>query len=894
LVSVGELTIDVYFAILNRIRASNLRFIPVQSDEILYHIRQARLDNGHLIETQEIINLKSYIAASLFHGRILQCPPMQDGSSNQMGEVEFLLSLGREIIGAIIELWISDVDENTCLTKADWLLSNLYLDHLGMSEAITWQRPNQNDLFLLAVSLSSFIGQAITIPAKEEGGIQNRRQKYLDWIYHRLLKTKFEANPALLPTIVEILKSSLFRREDDTLKSVPKSVRMAFLQKYYDDLPENIKNEFALDSELMNSLGYTSLIRIGELEFEPREFLSALSVAINDNTASVKSLGSEEEFQIKRIDTVGESAVTLINLDDGIGLNIQDDIFALLSNSPSIREETLLRHPTWFDCDNQTLEKIVSEIVSKDNPQERVELAEKWRNSSAVTFYKKLYDQLSRREPFELAIFRPINAEALLRHHRLRMSIEDGRRFQEVINSSSKDLLQEVGLFEAISRFSGLPIPLPKSLVDAAKSLSPDEKRKFVKRCLNITGSPLSKFHFIHLLAHISTDEHAYHRLARRIIRNLLKTDDSEFDAFFSVLSWINNDFNLWPETRIMPKHIRLFLVWAHSHRIFTIFKSLGAPDDWLESVFKSQYQPITSDLFERDLSLYCDVANPKQVNRPSFVLSGFQYCLGEKTNDYLDETSKALFLKEVFTEIDGKSGPHLSLIRDLSRASNVLESFLGESFVLMLKPILGDELSNQFRQDNFELLVNQAIDRLIENNDDFLSWSHLHGVLGGLPPYENLVNRQIKLFSQCQFAHLIEEDMNLGILAIHTASIQVPHLDNDNLRSKLQSEIINIASVLAKKDIMQKPKDEQHSTNESVEQQIYEILLDSALNLSITSNHAIGDFGVIINKLIDINPSMIPVIRYMVQRLYDELPINQAKNLSSILVRLRADRVYS
>lgn len=891
LVSVGELNNDNYFAILNRIRASNLRFVPVQSDEILFHIRQARLEHEQLIETQELSNLKRYIAASLFHGQILQRPPMPEGPSNESGEVEFLLSLGREIIGAIIELWISEKDEDACLARAEWLLNNLYLDHLAMSEAITWQRSNQDDLFLLAVSLSSFIAQAITFSIKEEGGIQDRRQKYLDWIYHRLLRTKCEANPTLLPTVAEIIRESLFSREDDTFGDVPKSVLIAFLRKYFGDLPEGIRNELELDAEFMQYLGYTSLIRIGELEFEPREFLNALSAAVNGDGASVHPLGSEVDVIVQPLDISGEIAVTLIIPGGGTDAIIQDDIFALLSNSLTVREETLLRHRTWFDCDNQTLEKIVSEIVSKEDPKERVELAEKWKNASAITYYNNLYDQLSKREPFNLDAFRPLDAKSLIRHHRLELDIEQGTILQDALDSSSKSLINEVGIFEAISRYWGLPIPLPKSILEAVKNLTPEEKRFFITRCLKSAGSPLSKLHLIFILVNLGSGEQVYYRLARRVIRNLLESDKHEFDAYFSVLNWTNTDFNLWPDTRDIHAHIRLLLVWAHAHRIFAIFKSIGAPVDWLEGVFKP-YQPITSDLFERDQSLFYDVANPKQLSRPRLVVSGFQYCLGEVASNYLDETTKDLFLKEVFTEIGGKPGPHLTLIRDFSQATNALGSFLGGSFVSVLNSILGENVSSIFGHDALQLLVKLAIDKLMGESSDFVSWSHLHAVLDGLPPYGNLVEQLKLLFSKVEFARLSEEDPMLGILALQSASLQEPYLDDENLHSKLRDEVVNIASVLSNRDLGDGTKNQEQTTSDGVQQHFHGLLLDSALNLSITSDQPFREFAALITRLIDFNPSMIPLTRYMVQRLYDELPINQAKNLSSLLVRLRAEKV--
>lgn len=893
LVRAGDLSNDEYFEILTRIRASNLCFLPIQSDEILYHIRQAFFADGQFIETQELINLKHYIAASLFHGKILQRPPMQDGSSNQLGEVEYLLSLGREIIDAIIELWISEEDENTCLARADWLLRNLYIDHLGMSEAVSWQRPNQDDLLLVSVGLSSFIAQAITFPVEEESGIQNRRPKYLDWIYHRLLKARFETNPTLLPTIVEILKSSLFRaeEEDDSLKNIPKSVLMAFHQKYYDDLPEEIKNEFELDSEFMKSLGYTSLIKIGEFEFEPREFLNALSVAVNGNTAIVHPLGSETEVQIKPVDSLGETAVTLTNFDDGTELKIQEDIFALLSNSPSIREEMLFRHRDWFDCNNETLEKIVSEIVSKEDPQERVELTEKWRNTSVSTYYQNLYSQLSKSGPINLNIIRPTNAEALLRNLRFNSDIEPGAAVIEWINLSSENLIEEVGSFEAMSRYWGLPIPLPNTLLEAVRKLSPEEKRSIVKRCLRSYESPVSKIHFIRLLSILGSDNRAYYRLAKRVFRNLVEIDDSEFNAYLSILNWIKADFNLWSDTKVMPSHIRLLLVWAHGHCVYSVFKSLGAPADWLARVFEPFYQPVTSDLFDRDLSQIYDVANPKQANRPRLVLSAIQYCLGENANDFIESGTKELIQNIAFTEIDGITGPDLSLIRDYTQATNALGSFLGESVEDVLTPIFEDDVSNFFSRENLKSLVESSIDKLIEENDSFSSWTQFHAVLDGLPPYKDIVDREILLFCDVDFMQLTEENIMLGILAIHTASLQEPYLDNAGLHTKMRDDIVNVASAISTIDLGEEANHHGKEIEESIEQRIHGLLLDSAVNLSISSNQPVEDFEALITRMIDVNPSMIPGANFMVQRLYDELPINQAKKLSTLLLRLRAER---
>ncbi|MBE7557282.1 MAG: trypsin-like peptidase domain-containing protein [Anaerolineales bacterium] len=61
LVGAGTLMAGEYYQKLIKLRTANVRFIPVQTDEVIYHLRQARVENRRLVETQELEILRRSI-----------------------------------------------------------------------------------------------------------------------------------------------------------------------------------------------------------------------------------------------------------------------------------------------------------------------------------------------------------------------------------------------------------------------------------------------------------------------------------------------------------------------------------------------------------------------------------------------------------------------------------------------------------------------------------------------------------------------------------------------------------------------------------------------------------------------------------------------------------------
>lgn len=898
LVSVGALKATDYYDRLGRLRAVNVRFIPVQEDDILHHLLQARVEKGKVVDTRGLTVLRRYIAACLWHGDILQRPPMPEGAPNENGEVAFVLSLGRAIISAFVELWATeDDDETACRARAEWLVTNLYLDHLGMFKATSLPRSVGDDRYLVAISLARLISQAIMLTPSRSGDGPSTRRRYFDWLFSRVLRKRFEADPHLVIAVSDILKKTLLSTQEEMQEKGPPSIVIGLLQAFYADLPEQIREELWSDTDFMASIGIRPLtaITIGDLKFDPNDFFRAAAEAINGRKATIAPIELNKEVTFEPFDDHrGQGVFCFKHPATGERQTIGREELELLLESPMEREAVLRRNRHWFDCQDETFDRVVAAIVSIEDPRRRVEEARSWRESSAAVHYADLHGQLSKRPQFQVTDLLPPSAEGLLRHFRLAPSAGSGEAFQEALAIAALSLIREEDLSTAIVRLAGLPVPLPAPLVEAIAELSPRDRHMLIKRLLRTAGSPVSKIHLVYLLLHFGQETPAFWRLARRVITGLLNAEgEQEFEAFLAILKWVNDEFNHRPDMRIWPSHIRLAMVWAHAHRLFSIFSSLGAPVLRLRDTFNQMRQRIPFETFDRVPGYWFDVSHPRQVSRVPFLLGGLSYSLGEEAAEFLEKGLRDLVTALAFHEMDGKWVPVPPLLRDVTQARNSLGSFLGGDRGERLSSLLGAEDTGEFTCYSPQVLAEQAVSTLAEASDEFSAWLLLHAILGDLPPREDLADRFKVTIRQTDFAGLFKKNPGLGCIAIETSSLQVINVGDEYLRSHLKDQLVKIAQLFAglesddvdcstaSADDFGKPRD------------MCLVLIESALNISIAAQppeDVIAEFATLLTQLVNAWQSMISVCRPIVQRLYEELPIAQAQQFSTLLVRLRAE----
>jgi tetratricopeptide (TPR) repeat protein len=893
LVSANALDMTSYYSKLSRLRASNVWFIPVQKDEILHYLRQAKVENNVVIETGELIILRRYVAACLLGRNVLQHPPMPKGAPNENGEIAFIVGLVRAIIDALVELWAETDNENTCEARAEWILSNLYIDHLGLFNTAGFQRSEQDERYLVALTLGGLISQAITLKSTSVGEEPSPRRIFCQWLFNRILRKRFEADPLLVASVADILKKTIISSCDEMLKKESKGVMIRVLQLFYKDLPDVLRSELGRDSDFMSTIGmkFMTAITIGNWTFNPEEFWKAASEAINGRESKIRPIESAVELAFRCL--AGPDRGSAFSITDSLvgKINIVKKAeLQLLLDSPAERESVLRRNRHWFDCPSETFDKAVAEIASMEDPRRRIETTESWQKLSAHVFYANLHQKLQQRNEMQPNDLLPTDVESLVRFLRINPEVGSGAAFQVFLATVTEKLIHEEGLIPALNRFIGLPVGLPPPFLQAFADLPRERREATIKKLLRNASSPISKIHFLHILMHFGEEVPAYYRLTRRYIKGLFSLKGlEEFEAFLAILKWTNDRFTNWSKTQGWSPQIRLALVWTHAHQLYSIFASIGAPAPWIRDAFIQMWQRIPLEVFERDTNYWLDISHPWKLHRINFLLTGLCYILGEKIESFIDQDLRQLFVSMAFLETDGGRVPTPALLKDTAQAKNSMGAFLNKDYMRALKELLGYEESENLAESSLRKIAENALTKLATTYDDFSSWMLLESVLGDFPPHKNMEEMVKSVILRSDFSTIFQKSPRNGALAMMTASKQSLNLKDKDLAGHLKDDLAKIIGFLSREGLQSSAD----NTGGGVSNEIEEaglLLLESILNLSLGAQDPVREFVELISQILENWRPIIPTYRPAIQRFCEELPVNQAGQFWPLLVRLRAE----
>lgn len=634
LVGAKALEIGAYYKKISHLREANTRFIPVESDEILYRLRQVtRIKNGDIVETHELTVLRRYVADCLLRGNMLQKPPMADGSANMQGETAFIVGLSLAVTDSLVEIWRdSEANQAACVAHAHWVMQYLYTDTLGMLEVLSWQREEQEDHSLVSMSLVGLISKAMSLaPSRGDNGTSDRH-RYFDWLYDQVLEKRLRADPNLTGVIAKILGSILPDTLKNTAEESSEPEESFLLREFYRDLPKPIKDALGLETTFSEKVGlkFRNVIRIEGLDFNHKDFLRAASVAINGRDTSIIPIDSDQPIAVSPLEESTDSFGFYLTIPPNNEKKIiEGDEVGILLESSSEREKVLRKNRNWFDCSDKLFNQAIAEIVTIGDSVQRMEKVISWQNSSAALYYERLEEKLRELDQLKPEDLLPPSCEGLLRHYRLDFKTRTNS-FEEIFEVATKTLLQEEGLWTTINDFIGLPTHLPSLLVEKIGKLSPGQKRTFIKRLLEKYGSPISKIHFIRILLSFKNESIVYLKLAQRVLTGLLNDKGLEdVKAFLAVLNWVEGKFGQQYDEKILSPPIRLAMIWAHTHRLFTSFVYAGSSILSLQEYFGQRVSEYPSQLFARTPEYWFDLSHPRRVTRERFIVTGLSYGLG-------------------------------------------------------------------------------------------------------------------------------------------------------------------------------------------------------------------------------------------------------------------------
>lgn len=845
----GDFNERKYYAKILQLRKGNFRYIPITSQEVLYYLKETRVRDGMIRETEELVIIRRYMASCLLDSQRLQRPPLLEGSPSPDGEMMFIFESFRAALDSITTVW-ADVSlvEETAIAYSDWILSNLYTGMFGVRHLLPNSDPNNDGLDLISNDISTLYFRGIQLwSVKNNDTYQtpNRRKQYFEWIEQRITESRFRANPELISSVARLIRDIIFYlgreqkeqvqecqlEERETLQFVSRLM----LKELYQDLPDVIQDELDTDPELMSyfqaqkvELINLTLLESSTLLIIPAlDFFPAIASAINGREATITALQPKVTFRV-RVDQQTDTSVQLqfINESDSTIYTWQDEVMLLASENPSVRERVLRSHRIWFDCDNLTFERVVNEIVSTLDLHKRIDQTNNWRKESAAAFYSSFRQKLYEKHSFSIDDLIPPSGAGLLRHFHLDRYSTENINFYEKLNHAADSMLETEELENCIERFSCLPLKLPVKVTEAFRQLLDNEKKALLQKLTAQLVSPICKLHLINLAL-------LYPNLtifAQGLVDELYsEAGNLQFRLFKAVLSLLSSEFSYWQETRGWSASIKLGMIWAHTSKLHNL---LYNPEIILEEFVQeleeyTQRRPISADILDRDPEFWNNVLHPHRLNRMNLVVHGLAAIL----KDHDPATLKASGIPErvvnfAVMTVEEQQTLNSELWHDLTLAQDSLESLLGGNRSESLEILLGKDLGQQVSSNHLKAFVEAAIDTLINEPLSIEKWLLIIALIGDLPIYNHLKEKLDNLIRSSNFIKLYRSEASTALAALMVACGHAANTANEELRTQLEEELVAITRLINNQEQTQ-----------PVDDKTFDLVLECVLKLAVRAN---------------------------------------------------------
>ena len=873
-----------YFEKLIELRESNCRFIPLEAEEMLFHLSQAISNDKRITETRALRVLRQYAAACFLDKESLVPPAGQD----RPGEARFIIQHMHAVADAIILTWKDpQIPKEQKEARANWLVENLYMDIPSLKTCLGWPHTAEEETVSTAVGLAGLIGRAVDFPRDSPACTSALRRNYLSWLYRRLIIMKAENDPSLMESVMISLRGTLSGILEDTDDPEMRAAARSILQAFHEDLPSPMREKIIDDDHFAHAMGIKRqrVITAGGVRYAIEEFFRAAHDALNGAVAPIKGLDGPQSYEMRRLpDEQGPGSLELKNIESGLTTFVYGSGLEALIDSTQGRLNVIKKNRAWYDCAFKDIPKINQEIAARENYQDRVGVLQRWTETSATLYYQRLEDKLREDPALHFYDMKPPSALGLMRHLRLSKDGEHTVPFASYLEESASLLMKEDGLYTAFSQLKDLPVELPGLFLSECESMTLSEKRSFIKKVLSGAASPVALLHLLRLLTLFSKDWPAARRLASRFIRFILSKDylDS-LKSLGALLDWAVDNSHTWPDIKGLPTRLRLAIIWMHAGRLHGILARMGVPSDWIEKLFRQNVR-LPVELVWPDGYRPEDAAYPKSNLAIPLVCSGLAYALKSDEAELQSSVICALLEPIVLIKTEQLTMPVASLLKDPTLCSNDLGSFMGLDHGKVLAEQLREELPLVFSSSFIESVATTSITALEDDPSLEWVWRIILSIAANRRIYKSLEERFLVILSRLDLIELFCRNKTSAFLAIKMIAYQSPHLTGDVLRARYVDQLVKVAG-------MAFDKGDRKNSEEQV-RDIFHDLFDSGLRLcqgmhGERSWHAL--FSDYLSKVIQANETYLKVAHPFVQRLCEELPTSDAKHYARLLLQCRA-----
>ncbi|MCB1483317.1 MAG: hypothetical protein KDJ17_00315, partial [Hyphomicrobiaceae bacterium] len=226
LCAAGRISEEEFWQARDHLRRGGYYGVPLAAEEVSYHLKDAHVRDGAIVETPELAAIRESIAQPLLAGAFIP------------REVVWLASIQFELCKAIRAIWASDLSESAARARADWLV-RLLPDPRG------W-RVNADDEINCLLGQRQLATRAAVLMVFTSG-TRARQRQYASWLDETLTGPLREDHPEIWDAALEVLKSYLDQLWGSE-PPLPQARGDLFAAALIDPLPPAARMKLLLDS----------------------------------------------------------------------------------------------------------------------------------------------------------------------------------------------------------------------------------------------------------------------------------------------------------------------------------------------------------------------------------------------------------------------------------------------------------------------------------------------------------------------------------------------------------------------------------------------------------------------------------------------------------------------
>jgi hypothetical protein len=877
LVAAGGLSWADYFALVGRMRADGVCFVPLSEQEVLSAVEASRISPDGLVETTALCNLRRGVAVSLLQSSLLKHDPAFAPQPSRPSELGILLQTMRAVEDALVALHSVPADDDAVELRARraWIVDSLYASPAAVRRLAQLPGSHVNGEYLEAIGHAGLLMRAVAMQASDAG--RKAATKYMAWLFRRLIQPRIQQRPEFLSRITLAFSQLLESVVPDRLDDLPSHAAAIVLQRLFEDLPKDIRSGLLNNTDLLARIGIApvSVVELAGMRLKSRDFFAAAAEVVNGRRGIAHEVDGDEEVIFTPAAPSHEGFRFEKATSGSVG-TVNDPILDLLIESVEGRERVATNLFKDYDVPAAERPAAVAAVIVTDDVASRIAAAESQRDQDLKRFAAGLATHVQRGQPLHESDCWPERPDLICRFLRVNPQEEFNSK---AIEHAYVTLLADHSPEEALARIMSVPCELPDAIEKQFVALPAARRRNLVKHVLRRPATPLLIVQLARVLVRCFGDEPGFPRRANARLRRLLRNETAQIKAYITLARWVAGRLRFWPDTKIWSEGFRLAAPWLLADFLLGTFMRAGIAPQWVIDRFT-----VTSvraeHIFENEPEWQHDVAHPNNVEPEVFALCGLAYAF-ESRPGTLGGPLRRQVAATMLLRSEDHFFPVLPLLKQPGPASNRIDSFLGRDRIAALYASVEPEPEAELRTALAHSPLEQA--RAALQTLGARGWLVLTIVLGGFRPPDEFLPLIADAIKTTDFAAGVDGDLSLAAWALSVAASHLPTVGTaEDLRDRLKDQL-----VLLVRTANDRPS--------KVTDQFGAMVLEGALHLARTKptvSERVLDFSTFVARLVLECPRLGRVVRATIQRVCEGLPIELATEIWRLNLRLRTANI--